>query len=224
MDILTEAQAEQQAADNSKITGATATDFDDAASYGTYVLYKDNGYVVAAVTVADDSESSKNLVYAHTGSLEIESYDKNADEWTWARKVIHNGEEITITEKGGGISKLKKMNRYNWYEVAYNANGEVVNVTHAVDTLNKDGVSGDDDEYQDNIADLSDSINNGKDVILFEESLYEGYNSPATCPDNGNASHAANAAITLTLTHQSRMAACGMSALPIPPVSMWTTA
>ena len=186
MDILTEAQAEQQAADNSKITGATATDFDDAASYGTYVLYKDNGYVVAAVTVADDSESSKNLVYAHTGSLEIESYDKNADEWTWARKVIHNGEEITITEKGGGISKLKKMNRYNWYEVAYNANGEVVNVTHAVDTLNKD--------------------------------------SPATCPDNGNASHAANAAITLTLTHQSRMAACGMSALPIPPVSMWTTA
>ena len=200
MDILTQANAEQQAEDNSKVSGLAGTEFDGKTAYGTYLLYKDNGYVVAAVTVADDSESSKNLVYAHTGSLEIESYDKNADEWTWARKVIHNGEEITITEKGDGISELKKMNRYNWYEVAYNANGEVVGVTHAVDTLNQNGTSpdGKDDEYQDDIADLSDSINNGKDIILFEESLYEGYTGRSTCPDNSNTAHTPNVAVALT--------------------------
>ena len=47
---------------------------------------KENGYIIAAVVVGEDAAASKNLVYAHTDDVEMESYDKTADEWTWTRK------------------------------------------------------------------------------------------------------------------------------------------
>ena len=63
---------------------------------GVYTLYKENGYIIAAVVVGEDAAASKNLVYAHTDDAEMESYDKTADEWTWTRKVISDGQEVEI--------------------------------------------------------------------------------------------------------------------------------
>ena len=98
---------------------------------GVYTLYKDNGYVIAAVVVGEDDAASKNLVYTHKSSVELESYDKAADEWTWTRKVISNGEEIVLTEVSDSLSYLNNMAQYTWYQVKYNAAGEVIGVTDA---------------------------------------------------------------------------------------------
>nr|WP_325297546.1 S-layer homology domain-containing protein [uncultured Dysosmobacter sp.] len=132
-------------------------------SSGVYTLYKDNGYVIAAVVVGEDAAASKNLVYAHTKDVEMESYDKTTDEWTWTRKVISNGEEIEITEKGDALTYLDRMNRFNWYQVKYNGNGEVIDVIPVATalTLNNEWVS--------NITDLYTTINTGKDTILYTQ-------------------------------------------------------
>ena len=79
-------------------------------SSGVYTLFKDNGYVIAAVVVGEDAASSKNLVYATKNSVELESYDKNADEWTWTMKAVDaKGQEITLTEVSDSLSELKKI-------------------------------------------------------------------------------------------------------------------
>ena len=107
-------------------------------SYGVYTLFKDNGYVIAAVVVGEDAASTKNLVYAHTKNVELESYDKTEDEWTWTRKVIFEGEEITLTEKSDALSELNKMSKGNWYQVKYNAEGNVISVELASSALAND--------------------------------------------------------------------------------------
>ena len=107
-------------------------------SYGVYTLFKDNGYVIAAVVVGEDAASTKNLVYAHTKNVELESYDKTEDEWTWTRKVIFEGEEITLTEKSDALSELNKMSKGNWYQVKYNAEGNVISVELASSALVND--------------------------------------------------------------------------------------
>ncbi|MFR6693801.1 MAG: hypothetical protein ACLUS6_07320 [Dysosmobacter sp.] len=74
-------------ADARKDSGATkATDANT--SYGVYTLFKDNGYVIAAVVVGDDAAATKNLVYSIKDSVELESYDKTEDEWTWTMKAV----------------------------------------------------------------------------------------------------------------------------------------
>ena len=102
------------------------------ASFGVYTLFKDNGYVIAAVVVGDDAASTKNLVYSHKGDVELESYDKTEDEWTWTRKVVNaKGEEIVLTEKSDSLSELNKMVKGLWYQVKYDAKGNVISVEDA---------------------------------------------------------------------------------------------
>ena len=144
----------------------------DYAASGAYVLYKDNGYVIAAVVVGEDGEASKNLVYFDNDKLTSESYDKAADEWTWTREAIYNGEKITLTEVGSTLKYLDKPGKYSWYQVKYNGKGEVVGIanestpwtlttaTHATDKT-KAG------DYVKDIAFLNNAINNSKDTVLY---------------------------------------------------------
>ena len=144
--------------------GPAASDNKNVA-HGVYTLFDDDGYVIAAVVVGEDAGSVTNLVYAHTGDLESESYDKNAEEYTWTRKVIFNGEETELTEVGDSLSELKTMVQHNWYEVKYNADGEVKSVKLAETALTDTTVAH--DEYVDNILDLNDAMNDN-DVVLYE--------------------------------------------------------
>ena len=112
----------------------------DGISSGVYTLFKDNGYVIAAVVVGDDAAATKNLVYAHKKSVELESYDKAEDEWTWSLKAVDaKGQEITLTEKSDSLSELSKMtgktNQYTWYQVKYDAKGNVTAVEPASSAL-----------------------------------------------------------------------------------------
>ncbi len=150
------------------------TDYKDAkhASSGAYILYKDNGYIIAAVVVGEDGESSKNLVYVNSDKLTSESYDKAADEWTWTREVIYNGEKTMLTEVGDSLSYIGtergqgKMEQYEWYQVKFNAKGEVIGAKLASSDMTVANGTNHGD-YVDNIEHLYDSINNGKDTILY---------------------------------------------------------
>ena len=106
-------------------------------SSGVYTLFKDNGYVIAAVVVGEDAASSKNLVYATKNSVELESYDKTADEWTWTMKAVDaKGQEITLTEVSDSLSELKKIDTKGvWYQVKYDAKGNVISVEEASTAL-----------------------------------------------------------------------------------------
>ena len=104
----------------------------DVACGGTYALYKENGYVIAAVVIGKDDAASKNLVYVNSDNVDYESYDKANDEWTWTRKVVINGEEAVLTEVGSKLQYIgSTMHNNTWYQVKYNAEGEVVSAKTA---------------------------------------------------------------------------------------------
>ena len=138
-----------------------------------YFIYKNNGYILAAVVLGDDAGSTKNLVYVNSSSVASESYNKTTGMWTWTREVIYNGEKITLTETNDdGVSELKKMdnteqveNRYTWFEVKYDSNGYVVSVEKASSAL----ASNKNTAYVTDITNLVDAIND-KDTVLYEQS------------------------------------------------------
>ena len=143
---------------------ATATNFwaTDGVSNGVYTLFKDNGYVIAAVVVGDDAASTKNLVFSHKKDVELESYDKTEDEWTWTRKVVNaKGEEIVLTEKSDSLSELNKMVKGLWYQVKYDAKGNVISVepaSTALDATKK--------EYITSFANIETAVNDNDTVLL----------------------------------------------------------
>ena len=143
---------------------ATATDFwaTDGVSNGVYTLFKDNGYVIAAVVVGDDAASTKNLVFSHKKDVELESYDKTEDEWTWTRKVVNaKGEEIVLTEKSDSLSELNKMVKGLWYQVKYDAKGNVISVDTASNAL-----SAVKKEYITSFGDIETAVNDNDTVLL----------------------------------------------------------
>ena len=148
-------------ASDNKVTAATGN---TNVSYGVYTLYKDNGYVIAAVVVGDDAASTKNLVYVNSSKVELESYDKTADEWTWTRKVIDaKGKEIELTEKSDSLTYIGKdeMDQGYWYQVKYDAKGNVVDAAKASTKLSNGTEY---IQYFDQIADAVDA----EDTVLLE--------------------------------------------------------
>ena len=118
-------------------TKAAAKDYLEAG--GVYVLYKDNGYIIAAVVVGEDSFATKNLVYLNNSAVASESYNKTTDKWTWTINAIQDGEEVTLTETNdSGVSVLKKMAKdvadakHNlWFVVKFYADGTVYSAEKA---------------------------------------------------------------------------------------------
>jgi len=102
-----------------------------AYSGGTYTLYNNDGYIIAAVVVGEDNGSTKSLIYSDQDKIKSEDYSN--DEWTWTREVISNGERLVLTEKGSKLaaSGLRSMDENVWYEVTYKADGTVKEVTPA---------------------------------------------------------------------------------------------
>ncbi len=132
-------------------------------SSGVYSLYNDDGDVIAAIVVGEDAGSAKNLVYVHSSSVFKETYDKTTDQWTWSRKVVLNGEEVILTEVGDGLSDLGTMKQYTWYQVKFNADGNVISVELASKALTGDKIV-------DKIEDLDEAVDN-EDTVLYYEAI-----------------------------------------------------
>ena len=118
--------------------------------------------MIAAVVVGDDAASTKNLVFSHKKDVELESYDKTEDEWTWTRKVVNaKGEEIVLTEKSDSLSELNKMVKGLWYQVKYDAKGNVISVDTASNAL-----SAVKKEYITSFGDIETAVNDNDTVLL----------------------------------------------------------
>ena len=162
----------------SELTTDTIKKLEGGVASGVYTLYKSNGYVIAAVVVGEDNEASKNLVYVSSSSVNYEAYDKTNDEWTWTREVIIDGEKAELTEVGDSLTYLGKMNKGEWYQVKYNAKGEVIDVLDG-DTTSEDKGNYDDwslkvgTDYQTDITKLYQTIKDGKDSILYTQSFID---------------------------------------------------
>ena len=138
-------------------TSAKPGDHGGTVACGVYSLYDDNGDIIATVVVGEDAGTSKNLVYAHTSATSSERYNRETGLWTWSREVISDGQEITLTEVGDGLSELGSMDQYTWYQVRYNADGNVVEVSPAASELTpgKDYIT----DYDDIAAAVADNDN-----------------------------------------------------------------
>ena len=118
--------------------------------------------MIAAVVVGDDAASTKNLVFSHKKDVELESYDKTEDEWTWTRKVVNaKGEEIVLTEKSDSLSELNKMVKGLWYQVKYDAKGNVISVEPASTALDATAK-----EYITSFTNIENAVNDNDTVLL----------------------------------------------------------
>ena len=164
---------------DTEITGTDMSAVEDSGyvSAGVYTLYDEDGYVIAAVVVGDDGGTATDFVFVHSSRVAQESYDTAAEEWTWTRNVIIDGEEVTIREVNDTeMSYLEDMNRYTWYRVRYNAEGDVIDAdavpagNYGADAGFNGGVWGTltDAAYYDAIQDVTNDIEAGtSDTIIY---------------------------------------------------------
>ena len=122
-------------AEDSKVKGEIPYKANNVA-HGVYTLYDKDGIIIAAMAVGEGS-AAKDLVYVHSDSLDLESDNGNSSRaagdglWTWSRRVIRDGQEVTLTEVGDASEELEFMEQYKWYEVREDGNGDVIKVTRA---------------------------------------------------------------------------------------------
>ena len=153
------AWVKSEAADKADDNDTTVAPTEKTTSAGVYTLYNKDGDIIATVVVGEDNGTSKNLVYTHTGATSSERYDRETGLWTWTREVISDGQEITLTEVGDGLTELGSMDPNTWYQVRYNANGNVVEVTKYDDALDAG------EDYVTNYADIDDVIDDNDNVL-----------------------------------------------------------
>ena len=155
-------------------------------SYGTYALYDDDNYVIAAVVVGESGSNSSKIAYVNSSTLKDESYDKTTDEWTRTREVIINGESVILQEvRDDNDTDLKDMQQYAWYTIKYDAEGNVKDVELYNNKTNKDVTYFDDlnaavkaiekDEKDTIVVELGNAPTTGvgKELTLIGKTLYD---------------------------------------------------
>ena len=147
-----------------------------------YTLYKDNGAIIAVVAIGEDNGAGSNLVFI-TGD-DVNQEDDNGDsstraagdgKYTWYLKAIVQGEseERKITEVGNNASILNKLKQNTWYELRYDADGNVrkVDEDSAKDT-NRDGYYDGIDftkaKYLNVISGIVGTVPNEDTVVVFD--------------------------------------------------------
>ncbi len=120
--------AKVQAYGENGSTAFTPTNIADV-SNGVYTLFNDKGFVIAAVIVGEDDGTTTNYAFTHKSTMKQEDYNKDGDKWVWYRDVIVNGVETTLVERGSSKPAIGDMVFGEWYEVKYNADGEVRSAT-----------------------------------------------------------------------------------------------
>ena len=137
-----------------------------------YTLYNDDGYVIAAVTIGENEGTSSNYVYVTSSNVNREAYDAET-EWTWTREVVVNGELVEISEVGdslewiGNASKKQgEMAQGEWFEVKYDADGNV----RKVEAINFKTA---DDKFVDKVEDVEEAVEDFDTVLLSDTTTVE---------------------------------------------------
>ena len=139
------------------------TTYAGGVSGGVYTLFDEDSYVIAAVVVGENDSASKNYAYVTSDDVKLESYDKNADEYTWSRDVIVDGVLTTIEYKGDSLKQISEtaMQQGEWYEVRYYADGTVKSTEKVVFTNSGD-------KFAQNVEGVATLVNN-HDWVLMED-------------------------------------------------------
>ena len=128
------------------VTGVKNAAFDMTAAAPTglikaYPLYKNTGYVIAAVVVGESATVASDIAYFLNTGVDSEAYNKTTGMWTWTRTAIINGEEVVLKEVNDtGVSYLETAVEETWVEVKYDANGNVKKIVGADATIVKSNV------------------------------------------------------------------------------------
>ena len=98
-----------------------------------YTLYKNNGYIIAAVTIGENNGISASYAYITSDDVNREAYADG--EWTWTREAVVDGKIVELKEVGSTLKILDELEQGKWYEVKYDGNGNVrkVDTTNEVD-------------------------------------------------------------------------------------------
>ena len=176
--------AKQQAAGdgtNKEDSTGSAGDGPKPAVNEVYPLFKDNGYIIAAVVIGEDDGVSKSFAYIHSDSVKRERYDKADDEWTWVREAIVDGKIVDLTEVGGGtdLSTLEDLDQGKWYELKFDADNNVKGATEQIFTGGTAGTA-EARERIDEVLDVELSVNAYDTVILQQVGMAGGADSKLT--------------------------------------------
>ena len=159
-------------------------------SNGAYTLFDKDGYVIAVVVVGEDNGSTTNYAYVTSGSMSREGYDKTTDTYTWTREAIVNGEVVTLTEQGDTNPAIGTMNQGEWYEVRYDADGNVRRVNRLSEnptgTTHSTGIGmplvdfdltayNSTGKVINNIANVQNSVDANDTVLLWDNLMNDSY-------------------------------------------------
>ncbi|MCI9515229.1 MAG: S-layer homology domain-containing protein, partial [Oscillospiraceae bacterium] len=130
-----------------------------------YPLFKDNGYIIAAVVIGEDDGVTKSYAYVTSDDVKRESYNKADDEWTWVREAVVDGKLVDLKEVGGGedLSDLEEMEQDAWYEIKFDADGNVKSATKLTFATNT--------EYVNEVQYVDDAIEDHDSVVLFDQTF-----------------------------------------------------
>jgi hypothetical protein len=130
-----------------------------------YPLFKDNGYIIAAVVIGEDDGVTKSYAYVTSDDVKRESYNKADDEWTWVREAVVDGKLVDLKEVGGGedLSDLEDMEQDAWYEIKFDADGNVKSATKLTFATNT--------EYVNEVQYVDDAIEDHDSVVLFDQTF-----------------------------------------------------
>ena len=102
--------------------------------------------------------------------------DNDGDDWTWTREVVVNGELVNISEVGESLEWIGNAPRYGemdqgfWFEVKYDADGNV----RKVEALNAKLINADiEDGFIDEVVDVEDAVEAKDTVVLADTDTVE---------------------------------------------------
>ena len=159
------AEAAEDEADRTGVFTGTNAPSNTNVSNGVYTLYNVDGDVIAAVVVGDDAGASSKLVFTDKGSITREAYNASTGIYTWTRDVVIDGERVTLTEQGDGVSILDTLDQYTWYQVKLDANGLVIDADPYYAVLDAN------DEYVLDYEDIAAAVADNDTVLYYEDDL-----------------------------------------------------
>ena len=140
----------------------------DAPANEIYTLYKNNGYIIAVVTIGENNGISASYAYITSDDVNREAYADG--EWTWTREAVVDGKIVELKEVGSTLKVLDELKQGKWYEVKYDANGNVrkVDATNITGSNNYTGIpfTGVAGKFINNVSLVKASVNANDTVLL----------------------------------------------------------
>ena len=143
-----------------------------------YTLFDDDNYIIAVVTIGEDEGVSSNWAYVYSNKVKSEAYNGNTTKaandgkWTWSREVIVDGKKTEIKYVGdhlryiGTSASDGNMQRGDWYEIKYNADGTVRKAVALDVKLDKNIAA---DGYVNDIKSVAEAVTKKDTVLLADE-------------------------------------------------------